>query len=631
MVEKRIGDRTKDVLSVMKFNRLTEERRNWIAGIGLFIVTVALYWPTVWFPFVNYDDQLYVYQNPVVLKGLSWAGIKYALTSNVVGHWHPLTMISLMADASVYHSFAGGYHLTNVLVHAINAVLLLFLIKRMTGLFWPGIVVAMLFAVHPLNAESVSWIAERKNVLSTFFFILTVLAYLRYAETPGPMRYLLTLLLFVLGLMAKAMLVTLPCLLFLLDYWPLQRIFPAENSSKANGIPELRLLVLEKIPFLAFAAGDCVIEYVTAVHGGAVETLSSLPFEARMVNIPIAYLTYLEKSIWPAHLCVLYAFPEKLPIAPAAVSLALLIMGPVAAWHWRWQYRWLIVGWLWFIGMLVPVIGVVQAGIQAWADHHAYVPIIGLFLIAGCGLYELWGRWRPSRPWLVLACTGFLCVCACLARQQMDCWQNSVALFSQAIAVNPNNAAAQAMLAASFNGEKQYSNAADHYAVAVRLKPENAEYELSLGLALVHAGRFREAIAPLEIALKRMPADAGLRNTLGVALMQSGKSHEAENQFDQAIALQPNYPKSYFNLGEVLLKEEQPKPAITNFVTALRAAPNWPQAMERLAAAYAAEGDSSNAISTASRALALAKADYQSDLANEIAKELDAYQSHREP
>jgi protein O-mannosyl-transferase len=616
---------------VIKFIRITEKKRNWIAGIGLFIVTVALYWPTVWFPFVNYDDQLYVYQNLVVLKGLSWAGIKYALTSNVVGHWHPLTMVSLMADASVYHSFAGGYHLTNVLLHAINVVLVWILIQRMTGLFWPGVVAAALFAVHPLNAESVSWIAERKNVLSTFFFILTVLAYLRYAEKPGPVRYLLTLVLFVLGLMAKAMLVTLPCLLFLLDYWPLQRIFSAKNSSKANSIPNLRLLVLEKIPFLAFAAGDCIITYVTAVHGGAVESLASLPIEARMMNIPVAYLTYLEKSFWPTHLCVLYAFPEKLPIARAVVSLVLLIMGTVAAWQWRWKFRWLIVGWFWFLGMLVPVIGVVQAGIQAWADHDAYVPLIGLFLIAGCALNELWGVWRPSRPWLVWACTGFLCVCAVLARQQMDCWRDSVALFSQAIAVNPNNAAAQAMLAASFNGEKQYSNAADHYAVAVRLEPENAEYQLSFGLALVHAGRFAEAIGPLEIALKQKPNDASLRNTLGVALMQSGKSHEAENQFDRAIALQPDYPKSYFNLGEVLLKEEQPKPAITNFVTALRVAPNWPQAMERLAAAYAEEGDSSNALSTANRALAMAKADYQSDLANEIVKELNTYESHRVP
>ena len=615
----------------MNFTRITEQKRNWIAGIGLFIATIVLYWPTLWFPFVNYDDEMYVYQNHAVFKGLSWAGFKYALTSNVVGHWHPLTMISLMADASVYHSFAGGYHLTNILLHAIDVVLLWILIKRMTGLFWPGVVVAMLFAVHPLNAESVAWIAERKNVLSTFFFILTVLAYLRYAENPRPMRYLLALILFVLGLLAKSMLVTLPFLLFLLDYWPLQRILPAQNSSKANAVSDLRLLVWEKIPFLAFAAADCVIEYFTAVHAGGVPSLASLPFESRALNIPIAYLTYVEKSFWPTNLCVLYAFPEKLPVVPALISLVLLIMGTVAAWHLRWKFRWLITGWFWFLGTLVPVIGVVQAGPQAWADHHAYVPTIGIFLIAGCALNELWGAWRPLRACLVFASAGFLCVCVFLARQQMYCWRDSVALFSQAIAVNPNNAAAQALLAASFNGEEQYSNAVEHYAVAVRLQPQNGEYQLDFGLALVKAGQFARAIAPLETVLKQAPNDPGLRNTFGVALMQSGKSHEAEKQFDQAIALRPDYPKSYFNLGEVLLKEEQPKPAITNFVTALRVAPNWPKAMERLAAAYAADGDSSNAVSTASRALAMAKADYQTELANEISRELDSYQSHRVP
>ena len=614
-----------------KFVRITEEKRNWIAGIVLFLVTMALYWPTTRFPFVNYDDQTYVYQNPVLLKGLSWAGVQYALASIVSGNWHPLTMMSLMADASVYGSFAGGYHLTNILLHAINVVLLWILIRRMTGLFWPAVVVAMLFAVHPLNAESVAWIAERKNVLSTFFFILTVLAYLRYAENPRPVGYLLTLILFVLGLLAKAMLVTLPFLLFLLDYWPLQRIFRAQNSPEANAVSDLRRLVLEKIPFLAVSAADCIITYFTQAHAGAVSSLASLPFESRALNIPVAYLMYVEKSFWPANLCVFYAFPEKQAVAPAVISLVLLIMGTVAAWHLRWKFRWLITGWLWFLGMLVPVIGIVQAGPQAWADHYAYVPTIGIFLIAGCALNELWGAWRPLRPSLVLAFAGFLCVCVLLARQQMDCWRDSVALFSQAIAVNPNNAAAQALLAASFNGEEQYSNAAEHYAIAVRLEPRAGEYQLNYGLVLVKAGQFAEAIPPLEMVLKQAPNDPGLRNTLGVALMQSGKSHEAENQFEQAIALRPDYPKSYFNLGEVLLKEEQPKPAITNFVTALRVAPNWPKAMERLAAAYAADGDSSNAVSTANRALALAKADYQTGLANEISEELDRYQSHHVP
>lgn len=615
----------------MKPIRITDEKRNWIAVIGLFIATMVLYWPAINFPFVNYDDELYTYQNPFVLQGFSWAGIKYALTTNVGGNWYPLTIMSLMADASLYHLFAGGYHLTNVLLHAINVVLVWVLIKRMTGLFWPGLVAAMLFAVHPLNVESVAWVAERKNVLSAFFFILTVLAYMRYAEDPRPMRYLLALMLFVLGLTAKAMLVTLPFLLFLLDYWPLQRILPAQNSSKADAVPDLRRLVLEKLPFLAFAVADCIITYLTESHEGAVPSRAIVPFESSMLNIPIAYLTYLEKSFWPSNLCVLYVFPEKLPVTSAVISLVLLITGTVAAWHWRWKFRWLIVGWLWFLGMLVPVIGIVQLGIQTWTDHYAYEPTIGIFLIVGCFLYEIWGAWRPLRACLILAPAGFLCVCAILARQQIYCWRDGVALFSQAIAVNPNNAAAQALLGASFNGKGEYSNAVEHFAIAVRLRPQEYDWQLNFGLALVKAGQFTEALAPLETVLKQRPNDVGLRNTFGVALMETGKPHEAENQFDQAIALRPDYPDSYFNLGKVLMKEEQLKPAITNFVTALRVSPNWPQAMERLAAAYAADGDSTNAVSAANRALAMAKADSQPRLANEISMELEKYQSRRSP
>ena len=610
----------------MNFFGLTQTRRNWIAGITLFVATMALYWPATVFPFVNYDDQLYVYENPDVLKGLSWAGIKYAFTAIVAANWHPLTILSLMTDSSVYHSFAGGYHLTNILLHAINVVLLWILMWRLSGLFWPAVLVAALFAVHPLNVQSVAWISERKNVLSTLFFILTVLAYLRYAERPRTAAYILALIVFALGLMAKPMLVTLPFLLLLLDYWPLKRIFPGQNSPKP-AIQNIQLLLLEKIPFLMLAVADCIVTYLAQKNAGSLTSLEGMPVTWRLVNIPIAYITYLEKTFWPTNLCILYSFPEKLPILPAMISLALLVIGTVAACYWGWKYRWLAVGWFWFLGTLVPVIGAVQTGAQAWADRHAYVPLIGLFLIIGCGLNELWISKRSSHLFIVLVSASFICSYAVVARQQIGYWRSSIALFSQAIAVDPNNAPAQDLLGTALNGEEHFSDAVEHFAAAVRLQPQNFEYQYNLGRALIDDGRFAEAEGPLAAALKQNPNDAILRNTLGVALMQTGKTHEAQNEFSQAIELKPGYPKSYFNLGKALLKEGQPQPAITNFMTALKLEPNWAEAMENLASAYAADGDLTNAISTASLALALAQTNHQTGLSQQISMELSAYQS----
>jgi tetratricopeptide (TPR) repeat protein len=602
-------------------------RRHWIAGFALFVVTMILYWPAATFPFVNYDDPLYVSNNPDVLKGLSWSGIPYAVTTLVSGNWHPLTMLSLMADSSAYHLFAGGYHLTNILLHAANVVLLWILIWRMTGLYWPGVLVAALFAVHPLNVESVAWISERKNVLSTFFFLLTLLAYLRYAKNRRPATYILALVLFALGLCAKPMLVTLPFLLLLLDYWPLQRIYPSANSQNSPKNNFFSWLLWEKIPFFVLTAADCVVTFIVQKHTGAVSSLGGVPVTWRLVNVLIAYATYLEKTFWPTHLCVLYAFPQKMPVAPAVVSSILLLIATFAAWHWRWQRRWFAVGWFWFLGTLVPVIGIVQVGAQSWADRYAYIPLIGIFLIIACSLNEWCVARPPSRALIVTACAVFLCFSAALARQQLNYWQNGVALFNRAITINPNNSPAQDFLGTALNGAGRYGEAAEHFAVAARLQPQNAEYQYNLGRALINDGRFAEAEGPLNEALKQNPNDVILRNTLGVALMQTGDPQEAENEFSRAIALQPDYAKSYFNLGKALLNQRQAGPAITNFATALKLEPDWPEALENLAEAYAAGGDLTNAVTAANRALIMAQTNHQTALSQQISGELKTYQT----
>lgn len=619
----------------MKSIRVTEQQRHWIAGIALLALTLAVYWPVNGFPFVIYDDHLYVYNNPNVAAGFSWSGIEWSWTAIVAGNWHPFTLWSHMLDCSMYRLVAGGHHLTNLLLHVANVFLLWLLIKRMTGLFWPAVLAAALFAWHPLNVESVAWISERKNVLSTFFFILTLLVWLRYGKNPRPANYILTLVLFVLGLMAKPMLVTLPFVLLLLDYWPLKRwdlLEPFHESfspysSRGRGRIQNARLMVEKLPFLMLAAGDCVITYLIQTRTGAVSSFAVIPLAWRLVNISVAYVTYLEKVFWPTGLCVLHPFPERLPVARAVMCMVLLGVATAAVWLGRTKYRWLVVGWFWFLGTLVPVIGVVQIGAQSWADRYAYVPLMGIFLMMGCGLNELWATRPAWRPVVLLGTIVFLSCCLVLTQRQVGYWRNSVALFSRAVAVDPNDALAQNLVGKALNEDGRFAEAAEHFAMACHLQPQNNGFQNDLGLAWFDAGEFSKAIAPLEAALKRRPEDVVLRNALGVALMQSGDATGAEEEFSRAIAIHPDYAKSYFNLGRTFLMEKQPQPAITNFVIALRLEPGWAEALDNLARADAAAGDLSDAITHATVALKMAQTNNETELANRIVKEIKDYQS----
>jgi protein O-mannosyl-transferase len=600
-------------------------RKNWLFGIFLFAVTMMLYWPATGFPFVNFDDQLYVYDNPWVVHGLSWNGIKWATTAVIAANWHPLTLLSHMTDCSFFRLFAGGHHLTNILLHSTNAVLLWSLIKRLIGQFWPAAVAAALFAWHPLNVESVAWVSERKNVLSSLFFILTVWTYLRYVERPRVSGYLLTLVLFALGLSAKPMLVTLPFVLLLLDYWPLQRISPRQDQAALIG-RKVGWLLLEKVPFLILSVAVCATTMAVQTGSGSIKGLGEVPLALRLFNVPVAYVTYLEKILWPAKLCVFYALPEQAPVAAGMISLLLLVAVTFLAWRWRCQFPWFLAGWLWFLGMLIPVIGLVQTGSQAWADRHAYLPMIGILLI-GVLFFKARAAARPMvRVCLVTVTITLLACCLLRARQQLMCWQNSVALFSQAVRVNPENARAQDLLGAALNDSGRAGEAIEHFSAAVRIHPDDADLQYHLGRNLIEAGKFSDAADHLAAALLQMPASPVLHNSLGAALVQQGKTAAAENEFARAIELQPAYSKPYFNLGKTLLTEGQAQPAITNFLLALQFEPDWPEALENLAKAYAATGNSSNAVATADRALKMAQAGDQVALAGRIASELLAYQ-----
>jgi len=601
-----------------------EHRRTWLVSGALFVITMALYWPVTDFPFVSFDDQAYVYQNSEVLKGLSWAGIKWAVTAVVDSNWHPLTILSHMADCTLYRQSAGGHHLTSILLHSASAVLLWLLLKRITGRFWPSAFVAALFAWHPLNVESAAWVAERKNVLSTFFFMLTLWGYVRYVEKPRAGRYLLALAAFALGLAAKPMLVTLPFLLLLLDYWPLRRISFAKNLGEQTQEKPFPAPILEKLPFLILSIADCVITFLVQNQTGAVRSLTDVPLESRLLNVPVAYATYVAKLFWPAKLCAFYDFPDSSPMA-AAISLILLAMVTWAAWHLKARFRWLLVGWLWFLGALVPVIGLVQSGYHSMADRNTYLPMIGLFLIMAFTLNECWVARPRLRAFMVILPIVFLCVCLGLTGRQITFWRDSVALFTQVVAVNPASAHAHDLLGRALAGSGRQADAIAEFDAAARLNPGDGESQYDLGLSLIDAGKGADAESHLAAAVAQTPDSALLRNTHGVTLLMSGRTNEAGMEFARAAELLPAYPKPYFNLGKVLLAEGQLEPAITNFSMALQLQPDWPEALENLAAAYADGGNYSNAMALSNLALSRAQAHNQLAQAAQIAVELTTY------
>jgi len=603
-----------------------EQRRTWIVGLLLFVVTLAIYWPATHFPFVSYDDQLYVYENPQVIKGLSWPGFVWACTSIVCDNWLPLTQLSHMADCSLFHLFAGGHHLTSILLHAVNTVLLWSLLKRLTISFWPSTLVAALFAWHPLNVESVAWIAERNNVLSMFFFIVTLSAYLSYVKNPRPAWYVLALALFALGLMAKPMLVTLPCLLLLLDYWPLRRISPSQSIGELASQKESRRLLWEKIPFLALALADCVITYIVQKQSGAIRSLTECPLDIRLWNIPVAYVTYVAKTFFPAKLCVLYVFPDKAPIVTATLSLIWLVLVTILGWRLKARLPWFFTGWFWFLGTLVPVIGLIQSGDHAMADRYAYLPFVGLFFVIAFGL-EAGLLVKPALRTVIIATTAiFIGVCLVLTRQQLMSWQDSVALFTQAVAVNPENADAQNLLGRALSGRGRSAEAIEHFTDAVHLHPKNASLQYDLGRELIATGEFAKAESHLAVAAEQMPNDPVLGNAYGVALMNNGKPEEAARTFSRTIELQPGYSKPYFNLGKMQFAAGQNQPAIKNFTSALQLESDWPEALEALARTYATVGDWTNAVQSATFALQSAQAHFKPALAGQITVELNSYQ-----
>ncbi len=581
--------------------------------ICLFLIaaTLVVFWQVRNYDFVDFDDNVYVTENPHVQAGISRKSVSWAFTSFHAGFWLPLTWLSFMLDFELYGLKAGGYHLTNVLLHLANTLLLFLVLKRMTGDLWRSGFVACLFALHPLRVESVAWVTERKDVLSTFFWILAIWSYVRFADHPRMHRYLFVLLAFAFGLMAKPMVVTLPFVLLLLDYWPLNRMSPAHIAS-ANGSrttesmhsKPIFALVLEKLPLFAIAALASAVTFFVKQGTGAIISLQVLPTKIRLANALVSYVKYLGKVLWPYHLAVFYPHPlDTLQWWHGAAAGVLLIVLTLLIIRRGRRLRYLVVGWLWYLGTLVPVIGLVQAGPQAMADRFTYVPIIGLFIMVAWGIPDLLAKWRYARIALPIVSVMVLSILMVSSWMQVQLWRNSITLFTHALKVTSDNFIAHNNLGVGLLKQGQPDQAIGHFRKALQINPNYGQAYYSLAYALAEQGKLHQAISHYRKALQINPHSALAHNNLGNALAALGKRDEAGAHYAEALRIEPYYAEAHNNLATVLANEGKIQEAIVHYTEALSIKPNYAEAHNNLAVALAREGKLNEAISHYTEAL----------------------------
>jgi len=522
---------------------VTPTNPRWFAAVclALTLATLAVYWPVTSHPFVNYDDPDYIVENSHVNSGLSWTNVVWAFENKHAGNWHPLTWISHMLDCQMFGLNPAGHHLVSVLFHIANSLLLFLFLTRTTGALWRSALVAAFFAWHPLHVESVAWAAERKDVLSAFFWMLTLVVYAGYAKKPDGFRYSLALLLFACGLLSKAMVVTLPFVLLLLDFWPLNRF----------AVKPAKQLVVEKIPFFALAAVASAITFLVQESSGAFWTLENLPFSTRVANALTAYLAYLSKTFWPADLALIYPHPHHWPfIEVAGSALLLLLWTGLILWRAR-QQPYLFTGWFWFLGTLVPVIGLVQVGVQSMADRYTYLPGIGLLIAVVWCADEFFKRhWQRQLPGVI----GGAALAGCLAITsiQIGYWQNDLKLFGHAMEVTTDNYAAEVYVGEALERAGRAGDALAVYADAVRIEPDYPIAQFKLGMMLIAAHKPGEALEHLKTAAQLMPHNPDVQYDLGVFLAQQGRSQEAIERFRAALRERPDFPEAKRELSAVL-------------------------------------------------------------------------------
>jgi tetratricopeptide (TPR) repeat protein len=546
-------------------------RRRVVLSCGFLLLAVGLvFGQTVRHAFVNLDDNVYVYENPHVSRGLTVPGLVWAFSHSHVANWHPLTWISLMLDCQIYGRHAGGHHLTNVLLHAATAILLLLALRQMTGDLWSSVFVAALFAVHPLRAESVAWVTERKDVLSGLFFLLTIAAYLRYVRHPfSPTRYLTVVVLLALGLMAKPMLVTLPLALLLLDYWPLGR-FPFRWR-----------LLIEKIPFFALAAVSCAL--TLGAQGESLALNERLSLSWRIGNALISYVAYLGRFFYPVGLAALYPRTgPDLPIGKLCLAVFVLAGITAAALMGRKRCPYLLVGWLWYLLMMAPVIGVVLVGLETTADRFTYLPQIGLAIALAYGTADALRLW-PLRRWLCPAASALLLgIFMGSAWRQTSFWRDSETLWTHTLACTSQNSAAHNAFGNALVDCGRIDDAMTHYRKAIDIRPNYAAAHFNLGVALAGLGRPDEAIEQYRATIVIKSDDAKAHNNLGNALLARGQLDGAMTHCREALKIDPDFAEAHFNLGNALFACGHLDEAMAEYRRTLAIRPDFAEAYYNL-------------------------------------------------
>lgn len=557
-----------------------------VASAVIALLTLTIYSRVGNFEFNNFDDPDYVAQNETVQRGITLEGIRWAFTTNPasrlsatgtqdrMGNWHPLTWLSHMLDCQLFGATPGAHHWVSVVIHVCNSLLLLWVLYRYTNALARSAIVAALFAVHPLHVESVAWVAERKDVLSALFWFLTMWAYLRYVETRSGVPYAFVLLFFALGLMSKPMVITLPFVLLLLDYWPLRRVAIMWDWLR---------LTREKLPLFALTVLSSVITFTVQKQGGAVGSFEKFSPEARVSNALVAYAAYIGKAILPENLAVFYPHPGSWPDWQFFGAALLVLIVTAVALAWRRPATYLVVGWFWYLGTLVPVIGLVQVGEQAYADRYTYIPLIGIFLAAVWGTGDLADRFKWPRFAVPAATAVMLAAYAAIAMSQVGHWQNSETLFRHAVAVTKDNHVAHYNLGQTLSVHGRIHEAVEHYYATLRLKPDHEGAHNNLGFTFALQGQWQQATNHYIHALRSDPKSPDVHFNMGIAQLNLGHPSNAVTHFTMTLREHPAHPLAHRYLADALAAVGRARDAVGNYRTALKLNPNQPEALNNLA------------------------------------------------
>ncbi|MEW6668810.1 MAG: tetratricopeptide repeat protein [Thermodesulfobacteriota bacterium] len=558
-----------------------------LVSLSLAVVTLTVFWQVQGFEFLIWDDYAYIVDNPHVRSGLSMENVLWAFTTAHASYWHPLAWLSHMLDCELYGLNPLGHHFNTLLIHLASTLILFHVLRKMTGALWQSAFVAAIFVIHPLRIESVAWVTERKDVLSVFFWMTTLWAYLRFTERKDASSYILTVLSFTLGLMAKPTLVTLPFILLLLDYWPLGRsrfglhgaIHPPHS---AGGIQSPALIFLEKTPLFLLAAGSSLVTFLAVNTAGGINA-EAVPLGLRLQNAAISYVKYMGKMFWPADLAFLY--PHSLePPSLWLVAGAVLFLGclSVLVFVHAVRHPYLLVGWLWYLGTLIPVIGLVQVGTQTMADRFTYVPQVGITIATAWGVSDLLSRGSGRNLFLAVISGLILCFLALSTHSQLRYWKDSISLFSHALQVTDRNFMAHHLLGLALSREGRTPEAMSHFSEALKINPIYVPSLYNLAFAKATEGKLTEAVETYSAALRINPKDVTIHNNLGNVLARMGQRDEAVRHFMEALKIDPRYAPAHNNLANVLVEQGRRQEAVRHYTEALRVQPDFAKARHNL-------------------------------------------------